>query len=150
MCLGVKLLLKSEEEMSTYKTKQGVIDALDSMYENPTITPLKMNMILNDISDHIVKLETKLASKNKASKIPDKKDKKDAKFLTKKIKKMQNNTPNKVLDVGAIVPLDEEVMKYGILFTHPQLPAFRLLFKLASTSTVIVPNGSILMLGGKA
>lgn len=78
---------------------------------------------------------------------------------------MQNNTPNKVLDVGAIVPLDEEVMKHGVLFTHPQLPAFRLLFKVedgllkhvfevigevVSTSTVIVPNGSILMPGGKA
>lgn len=79
MCLGVKLLLKSEEEMSTYKTKQDVIDALDSMFENPTISPLKMDMILSDISDHIVELGTRLTAKNKASKTSSKKDKKDAK-----------------------------------------------------------------------
>lgn len=37
-------------------------------------------------------------------------------------------TPGKILDVGAIVPMDEEVMKHGVLFVHPGLPPFRLLF----------------------
>lgn len=36
-------------------------------------------------------------------------------------------TPMQVLNVGAVVPIDEEVLKHGVLFVHPQLPPFKLL-----------------------
>lgn len=39
------------------------------------------------------------------------------------------------IDVGAIVEIDDEVMKNGVLFTHPQLPPFKLYFKLKKTPT---------------
>lgn len=38
--------------------------------------------------------------------------------------------PTQVLDVGALVPIDEEVLKHGVLFVHPQLPPFKLLLKI--------------------
>jgi hypothetical protein len=40
-----------------------------------------------------------------------------------------NGTPqNKVIDVGAIVEIDDEVLKHGVLFTHPQFSPFKLYF----------------------
>jgi hypothetical protein len=46
---------------------------------------------------------------------------------------MESNTKNgerpaKVIDVGAVVEIDEEVLKHGVLFVHPNLPAFKLIF----------------------
>lgn len=34
-----------------------------------------------------------------------------------------------VVEAGAIVPIDAEVMTNGVLFVHPQLPPFKLWFK---------------------
>ena len=79
-------------------------------------------------------------------------------------------TPGKILDVGAIVTMDEEVMKHGVLFVHPGLPPFRLLFTVeggqlkhafevvgdapaqpVKEATVIVPQQpKIIMPGGNA
>lgn len=42
--------------MSEYKTKQEVIEAIDSFYANPTISKEKMKILLGDISDHLVSL----------------------------------------------------------------------------------------------
>lgn len=40
----------------SYKTKQEVIEAIDSFYANPAISKEKMKVLLGDISDHLVLL----------------------------------------------------------------------------------------------
>ena len=40
-------------------------------------------------------------------------------------------TQDRVIDVGAVVEMDAEVMKHGVLFIHPQLRPFKLKFQLA-------------------
>lgn len=42
--------------MSQFKTKQEVIETLESFYANPAISKEKMKILLGDISDHLVSL----------------------------------------------------------------------------------------------
>lgn len=50
--------------MSEYKTKQEVIEALESFYANPGISKEKMKTLLGDISDHLVSLGERLENEN--------------------------------------------------------------------------------------
>jgi hypothetical protein len=74
-------------------------------------------------------------------------------------------TPLKVLDVGALVPIDEEVLKHGVLFVHPNLPPFKLLFKIEDNllkhsfevvgpapqpSSIIMPENKLILPEGSA
>lgn len=52
--------------MSEYKTKQEVIEALESFYANPGISKEKMKTLLGDISDHLVSLGERLENENPA------------------------------------------------------------------------------------
>lgn len=51
--------------------------------------------------------------------------------MTEEQQKINGEQPaaeDKIIDVGALVQIDDEVMKHGVLFTHPKLPPFKLRF----------------------
>lgn len=52
--------------MSEHKTKQEVVEALESFFANKAITKEKMKTLLDDISDHLVSLGERLENENPA------------------------------------------------------------------------------------
>lgn len=66
--------------------------------------------------------------------------------------------PERVVDVGAVVELDEEVMKHGVLFVHPRMQPFKLFFKFEDgqlkthfepLASIDVPNKALILPGGE-
>ncbi len=72
---------------------------------------------------------------------------------------------SKVIDVGALVQIDDEVMRHGVLFTHPELPPFKLWFQVENGEfkhafeilgpapkkpTVIIPDKGLIIPEGSA